>query len=85
MEYKTGKILWYFQVCIYVLKTVTYGGIAILLYGQIDLREMHAPEDIMLLIDGPLGRMLIFAAVLETVHNFIGFMKSTRKNLRVEG
>gem|GEM_PF-3553263 len=75
MNNKTGVVLFYLQISLYTLKIITYAGIAIFLFGQIELKEINAPEDIMLMIDGPLGRMLLMAAILESIHNFIGMVK----------
>jgi len=48
---------------------------AIMTYSQIQMKGLHAPNDILELIEGPLGRILIAAAVLEAIHNLIGLAK----------
>ncbi|RUS47931.1 hypothetical protein [Cohnella sp. AR92] len=72
---KRFLVLKYLQISLYTLKTVTYGAMALFTYTQIQMKGLHAPEDVMNLIDGPLGRIIIAAAVLEAIHNFIGLAK----------
>lgn len=72
MKRNYSFILKYIQVHLYALKVVTYSAMAIITYSQIQMKGLNAPNDILELIEGPLGRVLIAAAVFEAIHNLIG-------------
>ncbi len=65
----------------YLLKTVFYAVIAITTYYQIEYKELKAPDDILALVDGPLGRAAVSVAVVETLHNLFTFGKKLRKKM----
>lgn len=66
-------------VSIYIIKAITYAFLALTTYYQIEFEEMKAPEDIMALITGPLGRAAISIAAIEAVHNLYIFGRKLRK------